>query len=187
MSELTQPTQTSSVTIAGIEATAVDVRPSQNRGEATNIDVYISETEGLDTAALRYDLLKRYQIYAGEADVGVGLGGRPYVREHPLDEWRVESHVVPVIYSDDISDQSFWGVITAVDDDSVMITSAINDAAWGEGTWGYGPWARLLDDDGANTYRLTFEITPLARIDEYRDRESLLADLSPRVNQLSNP
>ena len=186
MTELTEPTQTSAVTIDGIEATAVDVRPSQKRGESTSIDIHITQKDGLETPAIRYDILKRYQVYAGEADVGMALGGRPYVREHPLDEWRVDSHVVPIVYSEDISDQSFWGVITAVDDDSIQISSTTTDADWGTETWGYGAWARAVEDDGSNTYRLTFEIAPLARIDEYPDRESLLADLSPRVNQLSH-
>ena len=187
MTELTEPTQTSAVTIDGIEATAVDVRPSRQRGETTEIDVAVTNTDGLEASAVRYDRLKRYQVYAGEADVGVGLGGRPYVREHPLDQWRVDSHVVPVIYSADIADQSFWGVIVGVSDETQMIAPGLDYAAWGEQVWGTETWAANLPDEAqGNVYRLTFEIAPLAQLYEYNDRSALLADLSPRVNQLSN-
>ena len=187
MTELTEPTQTSAVTIAGIEGTAADVRPSRQRGETTEIDVALKISDGLEPPAVRYDRLKRYQEYAGEADYGRGLGGRPYVREHPLEEWPVDSHVVPVIYSDDIADQSFWGVIVGVSDETRMIAPGLNFADWAEQTWGTGTWAADLPDAArGNLYRLTIELAPLAQLYEYDDRSELLADLSPRVNQLSN-
>lgn len=168
------PTQPSGVTIAGIEATHLDTRQSPQIGETTTIEVLFEETSELAAPGDRYKALRAYGQYAGEADYGRGLGGRPHVTEHPVADWPVDSHVVSVVYSpDNYADDPFWGLITNIDDNSVTVEGG-RSATASTGS------AAATD----NIYRLTVEIVKLASLSSYDSRGAVLSDLGPTTNQL---
>lgn len=109
----------------------------------------------------RYHRLRQYLEYAGEADYGTGLGGTVFVREHPLEAWPVDSHIVAVEPGPGVAHtEAFWGLITGGSDDSQVV------------------------GDRQGVFRLTLEVVRLADRDEYDDRAELLAGLNPPLNQL---
>lgn len=181
----TEPTDPQRVTVGTIEATPLDVRPSRKLGETTTVDLLFDTADDLQRSPdERYTLLKRYQTFAGEASYGKRLGGEPFVRERPTANWPVDSHVVPVVFGSDHTDQSFWGVITALDDSSQIV--APPDRAYGIASYGTTPYGESTGDgrESGNLYQLTVEIARLAQIEAYADRQALLDDLSPRTTQL---
>lgn len=175
------PTDPKNVTIDEIEFRPIDSRPARRRGDTATVEILADDVSPVAT----YRLIKRYEEYAGEADFGQLLGGRPYVREHPLNEWPVDSHIVPVVYGSDLRDeQSFWGVITGLNDDSRTIEETQTGGdSYGTKPYGIEPYGEAFEKT-SNTYRLSIDIVKLADIDEYADRDELLEDLSPTVNQL---
>ena len=176
-----EPNDPKNVTIGGIEATPADIRPSRKRGDEATLEVVFDDV----SAVAYYRLLKRYEEYAGEADTGQLLGGKPYVREHPLEQWPVDSHIVPVVYGEELAeDESFWGVITEVSDDSQYIADTeTGDESYGVKPYGIEPYGEAYEPSG-NHYRIGLEIVKLAEYSEYSDRSALLADLNPTVSQL---
>ena len=185
---MTPPERDKAVTLDGIEATPENIRPARKLGEETDISLHIDSDASLDTSApVRYRLLRQFEVYAGEANVSKALGGRAYVRETPLDIWPVDSHIVPVIYGDGIvDDESFWGVIDAVEDNSTILgpPETGDGEAYGMTVYGFDQYGELAVGPGPNHYRLSISITTLAPLREYDSRSELLADLSPVVNQL---
>ena len=181
----TDPTAADRVVVANIEATPLDVRPSRKLGETTTVELLFDVDPELQlSSAERYTLLKRYQTFAGEASYGTRLGGEPYIRERPSTNWPVESHIVPVVYGNEITDRSFWGVIVSVDD-STQTLGGPPDLAYGVASYGSTAYGESTGDGSdRNVYRLDIEIARLARLEDYNDRDELLDDLSPNTIQL---
>lgn len=172
-----EPTTPKGVTIGEIEARLEASQPSEKRGEPTGLDIYIQYIEDGETQSSRYRGLKDLQQYAGEADFGMQMGGKPHLQEHPQDYWPVDSHVVPVVVGSEIYEiESFWGLITGISDESVIVAPPTG--------YGYSYGDDYGDGRNPNLYRLSVDIVTLADIDEYANREELLADLSPVLNQM---
>ena len=177
----TDPTDPKRVTVGEVEATPLDTRPSRKLGETTTVELLFQDDTGLQLSpGERYTLIKRYQTYAGEASYGAIIGGEAFVRERPTTNWPVESHVVSVVYGDEHTDRSFWGVITSVEDNSQIFGPPVR--AYGITSYGTTPYGETTPT--GNIYRLDVEIAPLARIEEYADRDALFADLTPDTTQL---
>ena len=177
----TDPTDPKRVVVGEVEATPLDTRPSRKLGDTTTVELLFQDDTGLQLSpGERYTLIKRYQTYAGEASYGAIIGGEAFVRERPTPNWPVESHVVSVVYGDEHTDRSFWGVITSVEDNSRIF--APPDRSYGITSYGTTPYG--VTTPTGNIYRLDVEISPLARIEEYADRDALFADLTPDTTQL---
>jgi len=178
----TDPTDPKRVTVGEVEATPLDTRPSRKLGETTTVELLFQDDTGLQLSpGERYMLFKRYQTYAGEASYGTIIGGEAFVRERPTTNWPVESHVVSVVYGDDHTDRSFWGVITSVEDNS-QIFAPPDRSYYGITSYSTTPYGGIKPT--GNIYRLDVEIAPLARIEKYADRDALFADLTPDTTQL---
>ena len=178
----TDPTDPKRVTVGEVEATPLDTRPSRKLGDTTTVELLFQDDTGLQLSpGERYMLFKRYQTYAGEASYGTIIGGEAFVRERPTTNWPVESHVVSVVYGDDHTDRSFWGVITSVEDNS-QIFAPPDRSYYGITSYSTTPYGGIKPT--GNIYRLDAEIAPLARIEEYADRDALFADLTPDTTQL---
>ena len=177
----TDPTDPKRVTVGEVEATPLDTRPSRKLGETTTVELLFQDDTGLQLSpGERYTLIKRYQTYAGEASYGAIIGGEAFVRERPTTNWPVESHVVSVVYGDEHTDRSFWGVITSVEDNSQIFGPP--DRSYGIASYSTTPYGERKPT--GNIYRLDVKIAPLARIEEYADRDALFADLTPDTTQL---
>lgn len=175
------PNKPKNVTVAGFEATPVNIRPGRKRGEASTLALVFNDI----SSVAYYRFVKRFEEFAGEADFGQLLGGKPFVREHPLEQWPVDSHIVPVVYGDEVAeDRSFWGVIVAVDDASTFIADTVKgDSSYGTKPYSIEPYGEAFEPSD-NHYRLNLDVVKLAPLEDYADRSELLADLSPSVNQL---
>jgi len=181
----TDPTDPKRVTVGEVEATPLDTRPSRKLGDTTTVELLFQDDTGLQLSpGERYMIFKRYQTYAGEASYGAIIGGEAFVRERPTTNWPVESHVVSVVYGDEHTDRSFWGVITSVEDNSQIF--APPDRSYGIASYSTTPYGETTADTTptGNIYRLDVEIARLARIEEYADRDALFADLTPDTTQL---
>ena len=179
----TDPTDPKRVTVGEVEATPLDTRPSRKLGETTTVELLFQDDTGLQLSpGERYMIFKRYQTYAGEASYGALIGGEAFVRERPTTNWPVESHVVSVVYGDDHTDRSFWGVITSVEDNSQIFAPPRDARPYGIASYSTTPYGERTPT--GNIYRLDVKIAPLARIEEYADRDALFADLTPDTTQL---
>ena len=155
------PTHPQSVMIGEVEARLLATQPSEARGEATTLQVVLQHLPDGNPQTERYRALKDYQQYAGEADFGNLMGGKPHLREHPQDYWPVESHVVPITTGSEIYEiVDFWGLIDNVDDSETVI----------------------VDEPGrSNHYQLTIDIISIADIAGYQTRDAVIDEYSPRL------
>ena len=142
----TDPTDPKRVTVGEVEATPLDTRPSRKLGETTTVELLFQDDTGLQLSpGERYMIFKRYQTYAGEASYGALIGGEAFVRERPTTNWPVESHVVSVVYGDDHTDRSFWGVITSVEDNSQIFAPPRDARPYGIASYSTTPYGDNLE------------------------------------------
>ena len=87
-----------------------------------------------------------------------------------------------VVYGDEHADRSFWGVITSVEDNSQIFAPPRDARPYGIASYSTTPYGERTPT--GNIYRLDVKIAPLARIEEYADRDALFADLTPDTTQL---
>lgn len=169
-----RPTNPKGITIAGIEATPEDSRPTPQIGESTTVNLLFEDVPELAAPGDRYEALRKYGQYAGEATHGRLLGGSPYLLEHPTDDWPVDTHVAAVVYGrENGTDDPWWGVIVGVDDETKTL-----------GNGRAATKATGAAEQTDNIYRLSVEIVKLAPLSAYADANELLSDLSPTTNQL---
>lgn len=131
------------------------------RGEEFTLSLLVRTSDKhSETAPDRYESLREFLEYAGEADTGKLEGGDPYVRENPIDSWPVDSHVVALRFGRGVHHMSdMWAVVVGGTDNSE------------------------IRRETENRYRLDMDMVYLAPLDEYDSRGELLDDLSPGINQ----
>ncbi|MDJ1434770.1 hypothetical protein [Halostagnicola sp. A-GB9-2] len=175
--------------IDGIPVNGIEGQPTYARGEQETLEVLITDEfehepwtvggvwggedgtlwgetlggtwgdEDLVGRVTRYTRLREYLEYAGEGSSYQLIGGSAAVHENPLDEWPVDSHIVPIEPGENIwYNPGMWALITGGSDETTNVSKD-------------------------SVFRLNFEITMLAKLHEYEDREELLDDLSPVVVQ----
>lgn len=179
-----KPTNPNDVTVAGINASLLaDTEIAGKRGDTITLQLLFDrDLDILKPRHKRRAEILEYEEFAGEADIGRQLGGKPYIKESPQAVWPVESHIVRVEYGSDIATESIWGYIEAVTDNSTLRSSVdlVGQEPYGD-IYGRTYGSRFAD---ANTYRVSVDVTKLAPLSEYASRSDLLADLSPNVSQL---
>ena len=184
-----EPVDDSGITIGTVDALLLSSQPSEKRGESTTLEIVLQHLPEDRPKSLRYQTLKQYQQYAGEAVYGTVLGGDAYFREHPQEYWDQASHVVPVVTGDDVHEiRDFWGVITNVDDSDTTIIGEPDEAIIGGGygeDYGASYGGEIVGSTQTdNHYQLSIEIVPVGDVEEFADREDVFADLSPPLNQM---
>lgn len=180
----TEPTDPKRVSVGGIEATPLDTRPQPQLGESATLNLLLRDNASINVSRRgRYYQLLVYGRYAGEADYGKLLGGVPYLRERPLPQWDVESHVVPIVFGAESSDRSFWALVTGVSDNSTFVSGVTGG---GDGAYGVEPYGSTygIAPIDQNIYRVDLDVVNLALIDDYPNRQALLDDLSQQTSQL---
>ena len=123
------------------------------------VDGGTASTADTDPARQRYEDLRRYGEFAGEATVERLIGGGATIAESPQPAWPVDSHVVFIDTQDSIT-TPFWALITSYDDASRT---------------------RPLD---ARRYIVSFELAFLADGAAYDSVDELKDDLAPVTVQL---
>ncbi|OIB56598.1 hypothetical protein [Natrialba sp. SSL1] len=111
--------------------------------------------EDLTGRVTRYERLRDYLEYAGEGSSYQLIGNAIAVHENPLEEWPVESHIVPLEPGETIHyNPGMWALITGGEDETVNVGKD-------------------------SVFQIDFEITMLSKLHEYETREELLDGLSP--------